>query len=257
MVYQVAVLFLNGFLPFAFYAFIFFSTVCSYNFHWYLTTHSATGSERLQWASKHKSLHLLLSLLGLIGAIIAFALIWQYWFWIGIGAFITFLYTAPKIPGKYFSGLRRVALGKTLFLAAAWTYITTVLPLKVAGDHWLAELGWFTAGRFFLIYCICILFDYRDREDDKADGIRSMITWFDEKGIDRLFVLSMVLFVCCSLLLLKTGFSITGLVIILIPGLALSIIYRFAKRHFSDYLYYFVLDGYMMLSAILMLFIKI
>lgn len=257
MAYQVAVLFLHSDIPFAFYGFIFFSTVCSYNFHWYLTTHSATGSERLQWASKHKSLHLLLSLLGLFGAIVAFAFIWQYWCWIGIGAFITFLYTAPKIPGKYFAGLKKIALGKTLFLAFAWTYITTVLPLKVAGDPWMAGLGWFTAGRFFLIYGICILFDYRDRDDDKADGIRSMITWFDEKGIDRLFMLSMMLFVCCSLLLLKTGFTNTGLIIILIPGLILSFLYRYGKRHFSDYLYYFILDGLMMLSAILMLFIKI
>ncbi len=257
MLYQVDLLFVPGILPPAFYSFVFFSTVCSYNFHWYLTTHSATGSERLQWASKHKSLHLQLSLLGGIASAISFVFIWQFWFWIGIGAFITFLYTAPKIPGKFFAGLRQIALGKTLFLALAWTYITTVLPLKVSGAEWLAKFAWFTAGRFFLIYCICILFDYRDREDDKADGIRSMITWFDEKGIDRLFTLSMILFVFCNLPILKTGISLTGLMVLLIPGLVLSFLYRYAKLHFSDYLYYFILDGLMMLSAILMLFIKI
>jgi hypothetical protein len=30
----------------------------------------------------------------------------------------------------------------------------------------------FCCSRFFLIYAICILFDYRDRDQDKQEGIR-------------------------------------------------------------------------------------
>ena len=37
----------------------------------------------------------------------------------------------------------------------------------------------------------------------------------------------------------------------IIIGLVVLALYKTAKRNFSDYLYYFVLDGLMMLSALL------
>ena len=39
---------------------------------------------------------------------------------------------------------------------------------------------------------------------------------------------------------------------LLTPALLLISLYKYAKRNFSDYLYYFVLDGLMMLSGLLL-----
>jgi len=255
MVYQLRYLFPQAKVPAVFYCFVFFSTMCSYNFHWWLTKHSATGSERLQWAVKNKWLHLLLYFAGGIGAFIAFFQLQQHWFWIALGALVTFLYSAPKIPQKLFIGLRRVAVGKTIFLAFVWMYVTTVLPLLISGSTWQNGFTWLACGRFFLIYAICILFDYRDREDDKADGIRSMITWFNEKGIDRLFALSIALFAVFTAILYNNGIRLPVILLMLLPGIITAGIYRYAKTHFSDYLYYFVLDGLMMLSGLLMIIV--
>jgi 4-hydroxybenzoate polyprenyltransferase len=257
MVYQVSHLFLYNTISLSFFAFVFFATVCSYNFHWYLTTHSVTGSERLRWALQNKSLHLVLYFIGLTGAGICFFILRQHWFWIGVGAFITFLYSAPKIPQKIFAGLKRVAVGKTLFLAFVWMYVTTVLPLAVSGKPWQAVFTWFACSRFFLIYAICILFDYRDREDDKADGIRSMITFFNEKGINRLFGCSLILFAGFTFMLAAHGFDSFKIALLLLPGVLVAALYNYAKRNFSDYLYYFALDGLMMLSSVLMLVLQI
>jgi 1,4-dihydroxy-2-naphthoate octaprenyltransferase len=257
MVFQTAHLFLQDDIPSSFFYFIFFATVCSYNFHWWLTTHSATGSERLQWAIQNKHLHLILFIIGSAGAAIFFCRLWQHWFWIGIGGLLTFLYTAPKIPQRIFIGLRKIAIGKTIFLALVWMYITTILPFAMSGQHWQAGFTWFACGRFFLIYAICILFDYRDREDDKADGIRSMITYFDERGINNLFAGSLILFAISIAMLYHTWLSIFEIVLLLVPGLILAMLYNYAKRNFSDYLYYLVLDGLMMLSAVLMLLLRI
>jgi 4-hydroxybenzoate polyprenyltransferase len=257
MVYQAAHLFLQGTITPAIYFFVFFATVCSYNFHWWLSTHSATGSERLQWALNNKSLHLILCMIGLAGAAIFFFPLRQYWFWIGIGGFLTFLYTAPKIPQKVFMGLRQIAIGKTIFLALVWTYITTVLPFVISGRHWMAGFTWFTGSRFFLIYAICLLFDYRDREDDKADGIRSMITFFKERGINNLFAGSLVLFVASTVILYWNGLNVFQIVVLLVPGIVLAALYNYSKKNFSDYFYYGVLDGLMMLSAVLMLLLEI
>ena len=57
------------------------------------------------------------------------------------------------------------------------------------------QMKWFAASRFFLIYAICILFDYRDRADDKEDGIRTMVNYFDETGVNRLFLFTMFAFI--------------------------------------------------------------
>src|SRR5882672_6093920 len=82
MVYQAWHLFLPGAVNINLLLFVFFSTMCSYNFHWYLTTHSATGSERLQWAVKNKTLHFILYLAGLIGSGFFFFKLRQHWYWI-------------------------------------------------------------------------------------------------------------------------------------------------------------------------------
>jgi len=110
----------------------------------------------------------------------------------------------------------------------------------------------FFIGQFFFIYAICILFDFRDREDDKADGIRSMITYFDETGINFLFIISITVFIALSLWLRQTGIAWPNIILLLIPAFLLISLYKYAKRNFSDYLYYFVLDGLMMLSGLLL-----
>jgi 4-hydroxybenzoate polyprenyltransferase len=153
--------------------------------------------------------------------------------------------------------LRKVAYGKTILLAAVWMYVTTVLPIVISTGKWSPDYSFFTLSRFFLIYAICILFDYRDREDDKAAGIRSMITYFSERGITKLFFLSLALFALFTLWLLMDDYSLRDVILLLIPGFILALLYNHAKLNLSDDLYYFVLDGLMMLSALLMLVFRI
>ena len=252
MVYQTYTLIAGKTVNPYFAAFVFFSTVCSYNFHWALTPHSIAPSQRLQWDEKHKSFHLLLSIAGLAGAAVCFFFIKEHWFYIGIAALLTFLYTAPKISFPPFQWLKKIAIGKTIFLAMTWTYVTAVLPILIEGNSGIEKTIFFCTGQFFFIYSICILFDFRDREDDKKEGIRSMITNFDERGIDILFIISIITFFVLSILLKQTGMQWINIGILLIPALLLITIYRHAKRNFSDYLYYFVLDGLMMFSGLLL-----
>ena len=252
MVYQAYSLIIGKHVNLYFATFVFFSTVCSYNFHWALTPHSIAPSQRLQWDEKHKSYHLLLSIVGLIGAAISFLFIKEHWFYIGVAAILTFLYSAPKISFTPFQWLKKIAIGKTIFLAMAWTYVTAVLPILIEGTIATEKAIFFCTGQFFFIYSICILFDFRDRDNDKKEGIRSMITYFNEQGIDILFAISIIIFFVLSILLKQTGIQWINIGILLIPALLLITLYRHAKRNFSDYLYYFVLDGLMMFSGLLL-----
>ncbi|MES1220446.1 MAG: UbiA family prenyltransferase [Bacteroidota bacterium] len=233
--------------------FVFFSTICSYSFHWYLESNATNPSPRSEWAIKYRYLHLSLLSLALVGSGIFFFYLIEYWHWLLLSAIITFIYSAPKIPNKYFRALRKMALGKTIFLAMVWTYVTTILPILISKTHWQADHVLFIISRFFFIYAICILFDYRDRQDDKAAGIRSLITYLSERNIFYLFAVSLIVFATTTIGMLSYNYSLVHIIMILLPGLILAVLYNYAKKNFSDFFYYFILDGLMALSAILML----
>jgi 4-hydroxybenzoate polyprenyltransferase len=234
-------------------AFVFFATITSYSFHWWLTRHSLIPSIRNEWLKRFRGVHLVLFFIGLAGAGFYFYKLLPYWQWLVFAAIVTFLYSAPKIPHPYFRSLRKVAIGKTIFLAFVWMYVTTVLPIIVSGQSWKPAFLFFIASRFFLIYAICILFDVRDREDDRASGIRSLITWMSNDGVKLLFFFSLALFFISTFLLLFYGYTVVEVILLLIPGTIVALLYHIATRHFSDVLYYFVLDGLMALSAVFMI----
>ncbi|MFL5808783.1 MAG: hypothetical protein ACJ749_04630 [Flavisolibacter sp.] len=254
MLYQTSILF-N--IPFNFdlAGFVFCGSVCSYNFHWYLTPPLEKTTEKQSWNISNKKIHLVLFIAAVIGAAVFSFLLIEHWIWLGVTAFVTFLYSAPKIPLPIFSTLRKIAIGKTIFLAFSWAHVTALLPIVIHVREIDSSHVWFVVNRFFFIYAICILFDYRDLEADRKDGIKSLITYLDERGIDRLFWGSMLIFLASSIILLKY-FSLLVIVALLIPGIILSLLYYPSKKNFSDYLYYFILDGLMMLSLPLLLLTK-
>jgi len=239
------------------FGFAFSATICSYSFHWYLTSQSLIESPRIEWLKKHRIFHLVFFFIGLVGSLIFFYLLLPHWYWLAASAVITFLYSAPKIPHPWFRALRKIAIGKTIFLTLVWTYVTAILPVIIANAGFNMTAILFAISRFFFIYAICIMFDFRDRADDKVTGIRSMVTAFSEKGVDRLFFLSLVIFAICTVLLYGYGFSLLNIIVLLVPGVITVAIYNYAKTNFSDYLYYFILDGLMMFSALLMLIFRI
>lgn len=237
--------------------FIFFSTVCSYGFHYYFTTHSQLPSPRVQWIQKNKPTLVLLFLAGLAGSVFFFFRLREYQSWLLPAVVATFLYSAPKIPHPLFAWLKKVAIGKTIFLAFIWMYVTVVLPLVVAEATWSTGFTIYAASRYFFIYSICILFDYRDRDDDKINGVKSLITFLDRKNITRLFLFSLLASFVLTLLLKNHGIYWTDILFLLMPGMILAGLYKLAMRNFSDILYYVVLDGLMALSAIPMLVARI
>ena len=243
-------------LSFALAGFVFSGSVCSYNFHWYLTPPDIeVPSVKLAWNISHRTIHFILFLIGLAGSAFFSILLIHHWLWLGVTAFFTFLYSAPKIPHPLFYFLRRIAVGKTIFLALAWTHVTTLLPLVMTGKSLTTPEILFVVNRFFFIYAICILFDYRDVGEDRKSGIKSLITLLSERGIDSLFWGSIGIFTVSSIWM-HSWFSWDVVAALLLPGFLLCLLYYPSKKNFSDYRYYFVLDGLMMLSAPLLLLIK-
>jgi 4-hydroxybenzoate polyprenyltransferase len=233
--------------------FVFFSTICSYSFHWYFTASSVSASPRILWLQKNRHIHAILFFTGFLGSGFFFFHLLPYWHWLAISAIITFIYSAPKIPNRYFRLLRKAAFGKTIFLAFVWMYVTTILPVIISGYEWNTGFILFAVSRFFFIFSICILFDYRDKQDDEAAGIRSLITYLNKRGISYLFTFSLIVFAVSTALLLNYDYKISSIILLLIPGLITAFLYNYVGRNFSDIFYYFILDGLMAFSALLMI----
>jgi predicted membrane channel-forming protein YqfA (hemolysin III family) len=82
-------------------------------------------------------------------------------------------------------------------------------------------------------------------------GIRSLITWLSDKGITLLFCGSLMVFAVSTIGMIRHDFSLLTILLLLVPGIVTGLLFRHAKRNFSDILYYFILDGLMALSAVL------
>lgn len=239
------------------YFFVSAATICSYNFHWWLTPSTLPGSERIKWTDRHRKVLLGLFIAGLIAALLFSIPLRRHWLPIGGAVIATFLYSAPKIPMNRLKFLRRIAIGKTIFLSFVWMYVTSILPLLISETGWAPKYTIYCISRFFLIYAICILFDFRDREEDIRQGIKSLITYLSERNVMFLFIFSLVVFFITTTALRFYDFSLTVIFILLVPGFITGILYNYSRKHYSDTLYYFVLDGLMMLSSLVILFISI
>lgn len=233
-----------------YYFFVFCATICSYNFHWYLTPADYSTSERILWGARYKALQLVLCGLGALGAAWGFWQLREHWWPLSGAAVLTFLYSAPKVPHPAFVWLRKIAIGKTVFLTAVWIYVTTVLPILIEKQAFSSTMIFLTLHRFFLVYAICMLFDYRDLESDKKEGIRSLITYLDGPGLKKLYIASLILAATFALALFPVdGWLLTF--VLLTPVIVTILLTRYAIRNRSDHFYYFVLDGMVMLSALI------
>jgi 4-hydroxybenzoate polyprenyltransferase len=243
-------------VPVASYLFVFSGTFSSYNFHWFFTkTTDNEVADAAKWSHRNKYLHLAFFSAGLTGAIFAFVKLSHLWPYLVFTAIITFLYSAPKL--QTFSFLKKLALAKTAFLAFVWTLVTCILPFVFAESHIDNNGIIYTVGRFLFIYAICVLFDERDIEKDREEGIRSMITYYNTAGIKRILWSSLIVSFLTISMLLFFSFNIIYVSLLLAPYPVFILFYTMWFNPNSDYHFYFVLDGLMMLHGLLLLLLRI
>lgn len=233
--------------------FIFFASISSYSLHSYLPTSEKIYSQKVAWILSHKKYLLTTLIIGITGSLIFLFLFKQDLKLILALTILTVLYSSPKIKFDKFTFFKKFGTAKTFYLAAIWTLVTVSLPLSLIDSDNNFKAILFFVNRFLLIYTICILFDLKDKEYDIKRGIKSIVTILEEKTIELIFYVCIVLFFLTSLLFYI--FRDSGLIVLTLitPGVLLFILLGKSKETQSDYWYSFVLDGIMMLSTILYL----
>jgi 4-hydroxybenzoate polyprenyltransferase len=254
--------FRNSVSPWMILVFVAAGTLFAYNIHWLLGIGSSHDSERLSWTRQHRTPLVVVSLIALCLAVFAFLYLRWAWLFVLPAVLVTGMYTLPKVDA--FRALRPFAYGKTMLLALSWTYVTTAMPVLVAGAPLGLDLLFFMMGRFFLVYAICLLFDHRDVEADLSEGLTTLPARISETLLKAIFFSSIFLSMLFMFLSVFPAFyfqnlksEILLLAFRLLPAVLLAFLYKRATSSLppptSSIFYYGILDGLMMLCGILSL----
>jgi 1,4-dihydroxy-2-naphthoate octaprenyltransferase len=137
-----------------------------------------------------------------------------------------------------------------------WAYATVVLPL--AFFHVEPELNeiFLFVNRMLLVALATMIFDYRDKLRDFESGVHTPANLLNEKQFGLFFMIN-VLFYLFTVVFLACRFHNKVHLLQLIPGLVLIYLLRESKRQDNDLFYLGWVDGVLILSSLLSLFLLI
>ena len=238
----------------SFYLFVFGATLAQYNMHYLFKTTAVANSARIAWSLRNKNIHKILIAIGVV--LIVYSLfsfhLRHFIFLLALGA-ISFLYSFPFLPFTNKKRIKDFGLAKIITLSLLWTLVTVWFPIdetNITGFSF--QLIFFR--RFIFIFILCLLFDIRDTEVDRRENIATLSV---KLGIKRAYAL------CYLLLAFFTTLSITQFILLpnlgqlitmLLSAIATVITIEYSKKNNSDVVYLAIIDGMMLLQALLVIF---
>ncbi len=238
-------------LPVNYYllAFVFFATLCSYNFHFLLG--NVFGGEKiiLKLYNHYSSIFFLLT--GAAGMLILFSATHISIVNVAAAFLLTFLYSIPLLPVKQLAFTRKAGFVKTILLAFTWMFVTAYLPISQYHKYLsLLDLLLLTK-RFLFMLMLCILFDNRDAAVDIIRGLHSLATDLSPALMKWLIYILFVLLFVINYLLGHYGITIRQRIALQLTSIATLVTYFFSTKKQGYLFYYFIVDGLMFLSALL------
>lgn len=232
-------------------SFVFFSTLVFYllpSLYFTEKAFSANESERLKWIREHKNTLRIFLAAGIIGVTATvFFLPLKFILYLLPAALIAFAYFIPP------TNLRRFIILKAVIIAFVWADVTCISPLLFhsfpeADFRYLFDdmNGLLIGQRFVFILPLCIVFNVRDMEADKAAGVRTFPLAF---GINAAKIS------CVTLLFLFTAFLPFPFgkteILLIASAIATALLILKTSTSSSEYFYSLWIDGMILLQAIL------
>jgi 4-hydroxybenzoate polyprenyltransferase len=235
------------------YGFIFFSTLCSYNFYWLLSKFYFSSRKFDVFFIKKQFTFFLMFW---VAAIATGYFIWKLpllFPFIVLGIFFTLLYSLPLWPFLVTKKLQAAGLFKTILLSLTWAYVTTFLPvLDAENTAFIPALSVLLlfANRFFFMLLLCIIFDTRDISIDKINGLHSLATDVSRKKLKIILIIVFLLHIFIALLFCFYYANFAQAIAFIFVGIVFWILYSQSLKNNNYVFYYFGVDGLMLLSAV-------
>jgi hypothetical protein len=232
------------------YGFVFFATLCSYNFYWILSKLSFTSKKNIPDVLKKETKGFLLLIVSSSGLLYCFLQSSISLHLVIPAGLLTVLYTVPLIPLPFLKFTRKAGVFKTVLLAFTWTYVTVIIPLQK--DYWLLDSAdlFIISRRFLFMLMLCIIFDNRDKAVDKIRGLHSLATVLKPAHLRVLVYLIFVILFSTNFLYRYYEITFSQSVALHISTLALLAVYFYSLKRQAYLFYYFFVDGMMLFSAL-------
>lgn len=248
----------------------FLCTLFVYSLHYYSKTHTE-GSGRLGWNYENRKLIKSIILLSLF--FIAGGVAWHYkaiffpdgtfsirnFIWFVIVPFVSLAYSHRLNPWSKKS-LRQIGWLKLFSLSFVWSFTTVLLPVIMWTDASKCDpvlISILFIQRFIFMMALCVLFNIKDAEEDKREGIRTYAAIY---GPNKILQIGKWLFLILNLVsgyLLLYYFNLSGLyywIAALIPVLLIFYSFQYFKPSIETAWFVFRYDGLMIVKALLLIF---
>ena len=235
------------------YGFIFFSTLCSYNFYWLLS--------KFYFSDRHAHLVFLKENLSFL-VVFFFAAAGTVFFmvrlphllpYVLIGMALTLVYSLPLWPFPFSKNLQKAGIFKTTLLSLTWAYVTTVLPAAGLPGEIIVPVTLLFSARFFFMLLLCIIFDMRDISVDKMHGLHSLATDVTKKKLSILIFIVFIFYIISGIFVRNYFGDDQQIIAFAVTGILVWLVYRLSLKPRGYIFYYFLVDGLMLLSALLSL----
>ncbi len=169
-------------------------------------------------------------------------------------AIFSIAYMMPlKIRDKRIPGLRNSLIIKNILLSVIWTLATCLLPLSENADQIFGEpMIWMLVRRFLFIYALTTIFDLKDLESDKMEGVRTIAR---SAGFTGTRIISLVAMSIFAMLIFMdpnlTNYAYKAALLSSAFITALIIIRAHPQKNRNAFI--FVVDGAMAIQALLVI----
>jgi hypothetical protein len=231
------------------YVFVFFSTVCSYNFYWLLSGYAFTGQSLQLFLKRHYTNAIVFGVAA-IGLLFSLFNLKDLLPFISIGLLLTLLYAVPLLPFKIFHFTRKAGLLKTFLLAFTWAFVTVYIPYKTSPAGSFTTLAIVFNNRFIFMLMLCIIFDARDTSIDKIHGLQSLTTILKPTTVSYIMAVLFIAFISNGIVFRIYLNEPVQIIPLLVTGAATALVYFFSQKKQGYFFYYFLVDGLMLFSAI-------
>ena len=230
--------------------FIFFATVCSYNFYWLLSKYSFGQLPPLYLFFKDEGAKGILLIIASAGLLFCYFHLHLLIINIVVAGLLTLLYAVPLLPFKFLLFTRKVGMLKTTLLAFTWAYVTAFLPMQKSISMLNGADLFLFSRRFLFMLMLCIIFDNRDKGIDKIRGLQSLATDLSPTILKYLIYTVFIILFSTNFLFRYYGVSLAQSIALQVSTIALLITYYYSTRRQGYFFYYFLVDGLMLFSAI-------
>lgn len=232
---------------------VFCSTLFVYNVHYLIKRSTPELSDRFEWSQHHRLWHYLLMSIGAVGCLLSVLYLpADILIACTVLAALSFSYSIPLLPFKNKKRLKDFGWIKILVLTLVWTIVTSVLPILYHNKE-IADYPYEILIRFVFMFTLCVAFDIRDMQTDMEAGIATLPNMIGIKGSYRVMSISMILFIIMSIIQYLRYPYMGRLIAELTVAVAVKLAIDYARKHPSDRAYLGLVDGMMLLYAMLVL----